>query len=127
MLKQRGNVTDFVIIRKTLSFVDGVRVVWTMGTTPIWEIDSLVKIMCIMPEVNVAKSEVALTCVFKNGILYSNRRGRPHKECISKFIDSTLVQCCRDLMTGIVNLELKAGLEILKVRVDTLWTITCIG
>ncbi|GFX01594.1 hypothetical protein TNCV_3970941 [Trichonephila clavipes] len=40
-LKRRGNITDFslslslVIIRKTLSFVDGVRVVSTMGTTPI--------------------------------------------------------------------------------------------
>ncbi|GFS90616.1 hypothetical protein TNCV_4098071 [Trichonephila clavipes] len=58
-LKRRGNITDFVIIRKTLSFLDGVRVVSTMGTTPIWDIDSLVKIMCIMPEINVAKSEVA--------------------------------------------------------------------
>ncbi|GFV13738.1 uncharacterized protein TNCV_2500721 [Trichonephila clavipes] len=62
-----------------------------MGTTPIWDIDSLVEIMCIMPEVNVAKSEVALTCVFKNGILCCNRRGRPHnmltKNQMIKFID----------------------------------------
>ncbi|GFU57097.1 hypothetical protein TNCV_1779611 [Trichonephila clavipes] len=49
-LKRRGNITDFVIIRKTLSFVDGVRVVSTMGTTPICGMDSLVKIMCIMPK-----------------------------------------------------------------------------
>ncbi|GFT42569.1 uncharacterized protein TNCV_1788071 [Trichonephila clavipes] len=33
-LKRRGNVTDFVISRKPLSFVGGVRVVCTMGTTP---------------------------------------------------------------------------------------------
>ncbi|GFT59609.1 zinc finger MYM-type protein 5 [Trichonephila clavipes] len=33
---------------------------------------------------------------------------------ISKFIDSNLVQCCRDLITGIVKLELKAGLEVFK-------------
>ncbi|GFW82131.1 hypothetical protein TNCV_5056061 [Trichonephila clavipes] len=46
-----------------------------------------------------SKREVALTYVFKNRILYSNRRGRPHKECISKFIDPTLVQCCRDPIT----------------------------
>ncbi|GFX10971.1 hypothetical protein TNCV_512311 [Trichonephila clavipes] len=74
-----------------------------------------------------SKRGVAFTCVFKNRILYSNRRGRPRQECISKFIDSTLVQWCRDPMTGIVNLELKAGLEILKARVEILWTITCIG
>ncbi|GFU62899.1 hypothetical protein TNCV_908351 [Trichonephila clavipes] len=74
-----------------------------------------------------SKREVAFTCVFKNRILYSNRRGRPRKECISKFIDSTLVQCCRDLVTGIVNLELKTRMEVFKVRVDILWTATCIG
>ncbi|GFY01366.1 hypothetical protein TNCV_4516301 [Trichonephila clavipes] len=56
-----------------------------------------------------SKREVAFTCVFKNRILYSNRRGQPRKECISEFIDSILVQCCRDLITGIVKLELKAG------------------
>ncbi|GFU20348.1 hypothetical protein TNCV_2770171 [Trichonephila clavipes] len=74
-----------------------------------------------------SKREVAFTCVFKNRILYSNRRGQPRKECISEFIDSILVQCCRDLITGFVKLELKAGLEVFKVRVDILWTITCIG
>ncbi|GFU16209.1 hypothetical protein TNCV_2406041 [Trichonephila clavipes] len=74
-----------------------------------------------------SKREVAFTCVFKNRILYSNRQGQPRKECIFEFIDSTLVQCCRDLITGIVKLELKVGLEVLKVRVDILWTITCIG
>ncbi|GFX70071.1 hypothetical protein TNCV_4615091 [Trichonephila clavipes] len=62
-----------------------------------------------------SKREVAFTCVFKNRILYSNRRGQPRKECISEFIDPILVQCCRDLITGIVNLELKAGLKILKI------------
>ncbi|GFX08632.1 hypothetical protein TNCV_4171311 [Trichonephila clavipes] len=67
-----------------------------------------------------SKREISFTFVFKNRILYSNRRGRPRKECIFKFIDSTLAQCCRDLITGTVNLELKAGLEILKVRVDIL-------
>ncbi|GFS36142.1 hypothetical protein TNIN_17771 [Trichonephila inaurata madagascariensis] len=97
-LKQRGNVTDFVIIRKILSFFGGVRVVCTMGTTLICDIDYLVKIMCIMPEVNVTKSEVALTCGFKNEILYSNRCGWSHKECISNFIDSTLVQCFCNLI-----------------------------
>ncbi|GFT39552.1 hypothetical protein TNCV_298411 [Trichonephila clavipes] len=74
-----------------------------------------------------SKREVAFTCVFKNRILYSNRRDQPRKECISEFIDSILVQCCRDLITGIVKLELKAGLEVFKVRVDILWAITCIG
>ncbi|GFT13157.1 hypothetical protein TNCV_4295461 [Trichonephila clavipes] len=74
-LKRRGNITDFVIIRKTLSFVDGVRVVSTMGTTPICDVDSLVKIMCVLPKVNLAKSEVASTCVFKIGSLYSNKSG----------------------------------------------------
>ncbi|GFX24624.1 hypothetical protein TNCV_3344041 [Trichonephila clavipes] len=74
-----------------------------------------------------SKREVAFTCVFKNRILYSNRQGQPRKECISEFIDSILVQCCRDLITGVVKLELKAGLEVSKVRVDILWTITCIG
>ncbi|GFW59856.1 hypothetical protein TNCV_2917381 [Trichonephila clavipes] len=74
-----------------------------------------------------SKREVAFTCVFKNRILYSNRRGQPRKECSSEFIDSILVQCCRDLITGIVKLELKAGLEVFKVRVDILWTITSIG
>ncbi|GFX89450.1 hypothetical protein TNCV_4774811 [Trichonephila clavipes] len=74
-----------------------------------------------------SKREVAFTCVFKNRILYSNRRGQPRKECISEFIDSILVQCCRDLITDIVKLELKAGLEVFKVRVDILWAITCIG
>ncbi|GFW35313.1 hypothetical protein TNCV_640531 [Trichonephila clavipes] len=73
-----------------------------------------------------SKREVAFTCVFKNRILYSNRRGQPRKECISEFIDSILVQCCCDLITGIVKLELKARLEVFKVRVDVLWTITCI-
>ncbi|GFV97477.1 hypothetical protein TNCV_2039851 [Trichonephila clavipes] len=58
-----------------------------------------------------SKREVAFTCVFKNRILYSNRRGQPRKECISEFIGSILMQCCRDLITGIVKLELKAGLE----------------
>ncbi|GFT06036.1 hypothetical protein TNCV_1594691 [Trichonephila clavipes] len=62
-----------------------------------------------------SKREVAFTCVFKNRILYSNRRGQPRKECISEFINSILVQCCRDLITGIVKLELKAGLEVFKV------------
>ncbi|GFT48056.1 hypothetical protein TNCV_3651061 [Trichonephila clavipes] len=62
-----------------------------------------------------SKREVAFTCVFKNRILYSNRRGQPRKECISEFIDSILVQCCCDLITGIVKLELKAGLEVFKV------------
>ncbi|GFT46435.1 hypothetical protein TNCV_1566571 [Trichonephila clavipes] len=62
-----------------------------------------------------SKIEVAFTCVFKNRIL----RGQPRKECISEFIDSILVQCCRDLITGIVKLELKAGLEVFRV---TLWT-----
>ncbi|GFU08786.1 hypothetical protein TNCV_991311 [Trichonephila clavipes] len=57
-LKRRGNITDFVIIRKTLSFVDDVRVVSNMGTTPICDVDSLVKIMCILPKVNLAKSIV---------------------------------------------------------------------
>ncbi|GFX50127.1 hypothetical protein TNCV_772901 [Trichonephila clavipes] len=63
-----------------------------------------------------SKREVAFiyTCVFKNRILYSNRRGRLRKEFISNFIDSTMVQCCRDLITGIVKLELKAGLEVFK-------------
>ncbi|GFY30018.1 hypothetical protein TNCV_4073311 [Trichonephila clavipes] len=61
-----------------------------------------------------SKREVAFTCVFKNRILYSNRRGQPRKECISEFIDSILVQCCCDLITGIVKLELKAGLEVFK-------------
>ncbi|GFT26723.1 hypothetical protein TNCV_4650641 [Trichonephila clavipes] len=73
-----------------------------------------------------SKGEVVLTCGFKKGILYSTRRGCPRKECIPNFIDSTRVQCCRDLITGIVKLELKAGLEILKVRDDILWTITCV-
>ncbi|GFY79052.1 protocadherin-like wing polarity protein stan [Trichonephila inaurata madagascariensis] len=50
---------------------------------------------------------MALTC----GTLYSNRS---RKECISKFIDSTLVQCCSDLITGMASLELKTGLEVLK-------------
>ncbi|GFT48029.1 hypothetical protein TNCV_4277141 [Trichonephila clavipes] len=63
-----------------------------------------------------SKREVAFTCVFKNRILYSNRRGQPRKECISEFIDSILVQCCRDLITGIVKLELKAGLEVFKLH-----------
>ncbi|GFY32380.1 hypothetical protein TNCV_3558881 [Trichonephila clavipes] len=67
-----------------------------------------------------SKGEVALTCGFKKGILYSTRRGCPRKECIPNFIDSTQVQCCRDPITGIVNLELKAGLKILKVREDIL-------
>ncbi|GFX56528.1 hypothetical protein TNCV_74741 [Trichonephila clavipes] len=58
-----------------------------------------------------SKGEVVFTCVFKNRILYSNRRGQPRKECISEFIDSILVQCCCDLITGIVKLELKAGLK----------------
>ncbi|GFX05660.1 hypothetical protein TNCV_3435641 [Trichonephila clavipes] len=73
-----------------------------------------------------SKGEVVLTCEFKKGILYSTRRGCPRKECIPNFIDSTRVQCCRDPITGIVNLELKAGLKILKVREDILWTITCV-
>ncbi|GFU39479.1 hypothetical protein TNCV_5011311 [Trichonephila clavipes] len=63
-----------------------------------------------------SKREVAFTCVFKNRILYSNRRGQPRKECISEFIDSILVQCCCDLITGIVKLELKAGLEVFKLH-----------
>ncbi|GFY67549.1 hypothetical protein TNIN_91301 [Trichonephila inaurata madagascariensis] len=99
----------------------------TMGTTPICDMDSLVKMMCIMPEINVTKREVAFTCVFKNGILYSNRCGRPRKERISNLFDSTVVQCFRDLITGIVNLELKTGLKVLQVRLDILWTITCIS
>ncbi|GFV03048.1 hypothetical protein TNCV_1713011 [Trichonephila clavipes] len=67
-----------------------------------------------------SKREVAFTCVFKYRILYSNRRGRLRKECISNFIDSTMEQCCRDLITGIAKLELKAGLDVFKVRVDAL-------
>ncbi|GFU03208.1 hypothetical protein TNCV_2721031 [Trichonephila clavipes] len=63
-----------------------------------------------------SKGEVALTCRFKKVILYSTRRGCPRKECIPNFIDSTRVQCCRDPITGIVNLELKAGLKILKLH-----------
>ncbi|GFU80031.1 hypothetical protein TNCV_579111 [Trichonephila clavipes] len=63
-----------------------------------------------------SKGEVVLTCEFKKGILYSTRRGCPRKECIPNFIDSILVQCCCDLITGIVKLELKAGLEILKLH-----------
>ncbi|GFW62880.1 hypothetical protein TNCV_4452291 [Trichonephila clavipes] len=58
-----------------------------------------------------SKGEVALTCGFKKGILYSTGRGCPRKECIPNFIDSTRVQCCRDPITVIVNLELKAGLK----------------
>ncbi|GFV40592.1 uncharacterized protein TNCV_946351 [Trichonephila clavipes] len=61
-----------------------------------------------------SKGDVALTYGFKKGILYSTRRGCPRKECIPNFIDSTRVQCCPDPITGIVNLELKAGLKILK-------------
>ncbi|GFX47361.1 hypothetical protein TNCV_4691661 [Trichonephila clavipes] len=67
-----------------------------------------------MPEVNVAKSEVALTCVFKNGIVYSNMCGRPHKECISKFVNSTLVQCCRDLIKVAENV---ISLNIIRISV----------
>ncbi|GFU86578.1 hypothetical protein TNCV_4480141 [Trichonephila clavipes] len=63
-----------------------------------------------------SKGEVVLTCGFKKGILYSTRRGCPRKECIPNFIDSTRVQCCRDLITGIVKLELKAGLEVFKLH-----------
>ncbi|GFU53192.1 hypothetical protein TNCV_2952371 [Trichonephila clavipes] len=63
-----------------------------------------------------SKREVAFTCVFKNRILYSNRRGRLRKECISNFIDSTMEQCCHDLITGIVKLELKVGLEVVKLH-----------
>ncbi|GFX00118.1 hypothetical protein TNCV_296071 [Trichonephila clavipes] len=59
-----------------------------------------------------SKREVVFTCVFKNRILYSNRRGWPRKECISNFIDSTMVQFCRDVITGVVKLELKVGLEV---------------
>ncbi|GFV98571.1 hypothetical protein TNCV_1397901 [Trichonephila clavipes] len=66
-----------------------------------------------------SKIEVAFTCVFKNRILYSNRRGQPRKECISEFIDSILVQCCRDLITGIIKLELKAGLEVFRVALPS--------
>ncbi|GFU87328.1 hypothetical protein TNCV_2716141 [Trichonephila clavipes] len=109
-LKRQGNITEFVIIRKTPNFVDGVRVVNTMRTTPIWDIDLFVKIMCIMPEANVARSEITLTCIFKNGILYSNMYGQSRNECISNFIDSILVPCFRNLIEGIVNLELKIGL-----------------
>ncbi|GFV27246.1 hypothetical protein TNCV_3459411 [Trichonephila clavipes] len=63
-----------------------------------------------------SKGEVVLTCGFIKGILYSTRRGCPRKECISEFIDSILVQCCCDLITGIVKLELKAGLEVFKLH-----------
>ncbi|GFX38417.1 uncharacterized protein TNCV_2343921 [Trichonephila clavipes] len=85
-----------------------------MGTTPICDMDFLME-MCVMPEVNLTTGEVALTCGFKKESCIVLRRGRSRKECISKFIDSILVQCC-DPITGIVNLELKAELEVLKAN-----------
>ncbi|GFV02078.1 transposable element Tcb2 transposase [Trichonephila clavipes] len=73
-------------------------------------------------DIKESKREVAFICVFKNRILYSNRRAQPRKECIFKFIDSTLVQCCRDRITGVVNLELKTGLAVFKKLLGTVDT-----
>ncbi|GFY64760.1 hypothetical protein TNIN_113601 [Trichonephila inaurata madagascariensis] len=41
----------------------------SMGTTSICDVDLPVKVMGMMPEVNVIKNELALTCAFRNGIL----------------------------------------------------------
>ncbi|GFY46788.1 hypothetical protein TNIN_342201 [Trichonephila inaurata madagascariensis] len=74
IIESKDYEQEFVKAQLSVILEERIRVVspmldTSMGTTPICDVDLPVKVMGMMPEVNVIKNELALTCAFRNGIL----------------------------------------------------------